>query len=168
MYKKCNPKRRNEKYKYGCYTKKNIQNFIKKSPSNLNVDIGDLKTVKQLMKDKKCYSNECWSNIDPKNFDKNALIPISKWAITGPNAFLISQFEIDEVLKQYNGINNFIYHGSIDIDVSEINLKNKFTAITVYCYGKSIKYSKHWVAFFINKDKIQYFDSESDQTLRYM
>ena len=108
--------------------------------------------------------------VDSKN---DIVRAITKWDTNG----WLSNFDIDDILTQYNGINGFYYLGCERLDfwyfkpekwnsvVLKKLLEKKFTkfGLVLNLYGFKFKYRKHWTSLFIDTTKkmitIDYLDS---------
>jgi hypothetical protein len=158
----CNPRRKRNKY--GCYKKEEIKLFLDK----INISRHKNKIHERLMdafKDEKCKTFLCLSEKNPSLLPDNVFIPKSTWDKIGENAYLISQHEIDSVLSQYEGINNFHYYGIIEPGyefAKNFGEKGEIIGIVIY-------FNKHWTGIVLDKNKkiIKYLDSESSNELRY-
>jgi hypothetical protein len=107
--------------------------------------------------------------VDSKN---DIVRAITKWDTNG----WLSNFDIDDILTQYNGVNDFYYLGCERLDFwyfkpekwKEIKLSDllgKFTkfGLVLNLYGFKFKYRKHWISIFIDTTgkmiTIDYLDS---------
>jgi hypothetical protein len=148
----CSPE--HKKFKQ-CYSNEIINNFIKEKK---------IKDINIYMKNKGCKNEKCWHKINNSFFKKSAIKPKSMWDTKGDEAYLISDYEINEVLKQYK--KDFLI---TDLDMN--NLANKTftkTGLVIFCNGKNYKYADHWVGILIDEKqrKITYFDSENIKDLK--
>lgn len=180
----CNPKINTTSF--SCYTLEQLKNIAKTlNKRGKNIKIVNNKrilwnNINDIMKNE-CSKEWCWANssyLSNTNNDLNEMFrPIHPDDWLENNLTWLSNFDIDNVLEQYEKVDNdFIFLGPVPIDFEDIyteltkkNLndlynKGKKKIGIVFNLDPHYMGGSHWVAMFINivnkkKGIIAYYDS---------
>jgi hypothetical protein len=118
----------------------------------------------QIIQKKIYISSDKWKLIWKHIFKcHDCHIPHANWQ----NTFLLSNFDIENVLQQYNS-DSFYYCGYIEInDASNViekiqNIKKCGALVIYHPNDNNISIKKHWSCLWIHKQYMIHFDSENN------